>query len=142
MIADSFEARIGVVDDHASFRQVLCHVIAQMDDVTVCWEAGDVGHALQQLEQQRVDLVVADLSLPGASGIDLVRHLTAEHDDVVSIVVSGHTDRAFIDASFRAGAAAFVLKGRPGELRAGIRAALAGDRYLSSGLSSSDLPAG
>lgn len=132
-------ALVGVVDDHPTFRRVLCETVDQASGVRLAWQVEDGVSALHELSAQSVDLVLVDLSLAGMSGIELVRRLSADHPDVVSIVVSGHTERAYVQKSLRAGAVAFVLRGRPAELRDGIRAALNGERYVSPALTVNDL---
>lgn len=110
---------------------MLCEVVDQAHDLRLAWEAVDGPSALCELSRQVVDVVLVDLSLPGMSGIELVRRLNVEHTGVVTVVVSGHTERTYVSESMRAGARAFVLKGRPQELLDGVRAALNDERYVS-----------
>lgn len=124
-------ARLGIVDDHPTFRQALIDVVDQMPDAVVAWNAGGADEAMVHLKNDPVDLMVVDLSLPRVSGIELIRWIVASGRPIVTLVVSGHTERTYVQESFRAGAAAYVLKGRPSELRDGIRSAIGGQRYVS-----------
>jgi DNA-binding NarL/FixJ family response regulator len=131
-------ARVAIVDDHPKFRAVMREVIDQMADVDVAWEAGDALAALDNIATDPVELVVIDLSLPGINGIELIRRLDRGWPGVASLVVTGHTEQAYVDDAFGAGALAYVLKGRPAELRAAVTAALAGQRYASPRVQPSD----
>ena len=128
---NALPARVAIVDDHAKFRTVLREVIEQVPEVSVAWEADDGLAALDRIEADPIDLVVIDLSLPGINGIELIRRIRQRWPDVRTIVVTGHTEQAYVDDAFAAGALAYVLKGRPAELRAGIAAALDVRRYTS-----------
>jgi DNA-binding NarL/FixJ family response regulator len=124
-------ARIAVVEDHDRYRQTMRAVIELMPAMVVAWEAGDGESALELLAEHPVDLVIVDLSLPGVSGIELVSIIQRRWPTTPCVVVSGHAQRRHADRSLEAGARGYMLKGRPAELRDGISAALAGDRYLS-----------
>ncbi len=132
-------ARLAIVDDHTTFRTVLREVIEQMPDVVVAWEADNGLAALDRLDADDVDLVVVDLSLPGINGIELIRRIGARRPTAAAVVVTGHTEQTYVDEAFEAGARAYVLKGRPVELRTAIHTVLAGDRYTSPQI---DAPAG
>lgn len=123
--------RVGIVDDHLRYRQVLRAVVDAMPEVNVAWEVRNGQEALAVLATDLVDVLVVDLSLPGLSGVEVVRRAQMTWPSIAALVVSGHTGQSEIDESFAAGAKAYVLKGNPGELRDGIRATLAGDRYTS-----------
>lgn len=131
-------ARLAIVDDHAKFRKVLREVIELMPEVTVAWESDDGLAALGRITTDPVDLVVIDLSLPGINGIELIRRIGERWPAVTTLVVTGHTEQTYVDDAFTAGALAYVLKGRPAELRAGIAAALDGRRYTSPRIQASD----
>jgi DNA-binding NarL/FixJ family response regulator len=124
-------ARVAIVDDHPKFRSVLREVIEQMPEVSVIWESDDGLAALDRIATDPVDLMVIDLSLPGINGIELIRRIDERWPTVTTLVVTGHTEQTYVDDAFDAGALAYVLKGRPGELRDGIAAALEDRRYTS-----------
>jgi DNA-binding NarL/FixJ family response regulator len=123
--------RVAIVDDHPKFRTVLREVIEQMPEVSVVWESDDGLAALDRIATDPVDLMVIDLSLPGINGIELIRRIDERWPAVTTLVVTGHTEQNYVNDAFDAGALAYVLKGRPAELRAGIAAALGEHRYAS-----------
>lgn len=128
---NALPARVAIVDDHAKFRTVLREVIEQVPEVSVAWESDDGLAALDRIAAEPVDLVVIDLSLPGIDGIELIRRIDERWPAVRTLVVTGHTEQTYVDDAFDAGALAYVLKGRPAELRASIAAALDDRRYTS-----------
>jgi DNA-binding NarL/FixJ family response regulator len=135
-VSGAAPSRLALVEDHDRYRDVLRDVVGMLADVAVAWEAVDGLSALEHFEREAVDLAVIDVSLPRLNGIELIARVTERWPDTVCVAVSGHTEPSFVERAFGAGALAYVLKGRPGDLRDGIGAALAGARYLSPRLES------
>ena len=129
-VADA-PVRVGIVEDHLRYRAVLRAVIEQINGLHAVWEAADGRTALQLLEATPIDLAIVDLSLPEMNGIDVLTAFRRHQPGLSCVIVSGHTEHVYVERSLRAGAAAYVLKGRPADLRDGIAAAVAGGRYLS-----------
>ncbi len=124
--------RILLVDDHKLFREGVKLLIAPHHDLVVVAEAGSVREALPLVERIDFDLLVADVTMPGASGVALVRELRHARRRQQTLVVSMHdaVDRV-VDALI-AGATAYVLKSdAPETLLAGLRAAARGEGFLS-----------
>ena len=76
-----------IVDDHPILRVGLRHVIESQGDLTVCGEAGDAEQALEAIPRLKPDLVLVDLSLPGESGLELIKDLRARNGGVKLLVV-------------------------------------------------------
>lgn len=92
--------------------------------------------AIRVLQAHAPDLVVTELSLPGRSGLDVLRHAHRERlfaeGLTVGIVLTSKTTDPWVSGAFRSGATGYVLKSEPaGEVRAAIRTVLSGERYLS-----------
>jgi DNA-binding NarL/FixJ family response regulator len=134
--------RVGIVEDHRRYREALEATIAMISGITVGWVADDSGDALEKMTADQVDLLIVDLSIPGESGIWLLGRLRETWPDVTCIVVSGHTEVAYVRRAFDAGASAYVVKGRPADLRAGIAAGRRGERFVSPALHMEELGAG
>jgi two-component system uhpT operon response regulator UhpA len=83
------------------------------------------------MNREQVELAIVDLTIPGESGISLISRLRDSWPSTTCIVVSGHTEESYVRRSLDAGACAYVVKGRPADLRAGIAAARRGERYVS-----------
>src|SRR5207302_5124845 len=71
--------RIIIVDDHPLFRKGLEQLINSSDDgFNICGEAGDAAEGMTVIRRLKPDLVIVDLSLPGANGIELIKNIRAE----------------------------------------------------------------
>lgn len=139
--------RILLVDDHAvvrtGYRRLLeldpqCQVVAEFAD-------GDSAYdALQRQPPEKgplAELLVLDLSMPGRSGLDLLRRLNLRWPSLKVLVFSMHDSPAMVGQAFKAGAHGFVTKSsQPAELVDAVRRVMAGERVLSSDLAEQALP--
>ena len=130
--------RIGIVEDHVRYREALQATIDSMPDIEVAWIAEDGFQAMNKMADDPVDLAVVDVSLPGENGIVLIGRIRSNWPSTSCVVLSGHTEPTFVQQSFDAGAMAYVVKGRPGDLRDGIDAGRDRRRYVSPQLSAND----
>lgn len=126
--------RILLVDDHTLLREGLKLIIAPEPDLAVVGAAACAREALALLQRLDVDLAVVDVTMPGASGISVVRELRRRRG-ASSLVLSMHADIALVADAFIAGAAGYVLKSdAPDLLLTAMRAAARGLRFLSPGI--------
>ena len=128
------EIRISIVEDHPVLRDVLVEYIGRLPDVKLCAVSASAEDALKAFDGSDPDLMLVDLSLPGMSGIDLIRELLRRAPDVRCAILSGHRSPAYVREALAAGALGFMLKGDPHEIDLGVEAILAGKRYVSEGL--------
>ena len=120
-----------LVDDHPIVRQGLGRVLAAEFPGIRLVEAVDATSAFLQLRAAPCDLVLLDLTLPGDSGLVVLRRMRREFPAVPVLVVSMHPADQFAPRALQAGAAGYVAKGAdPSELVHAVRAALAGDRHV------------
>jgi len=121
-----------LVDDHPIVRQGLGRVLAtELPDLRVS-EAVDGPSALARLRASQHHLVLLDLTLPGDSGLLVLRRMHREFPEVPVLVVSMHPADQFAQRALQAGAVGYLTKGAdPRELVRAVKIALAGDRYLS-----------
>jgi DNA-binding NarL/FixJ family response regulator len=132
------KSRILVVDDHPLFREGLRQMIERDPELTVCGEAADAAEAMKAIPQYNPDMVIVDISLGGTSGIDLIKTIKAEYDDLPLLVVSMHDESLYAERALRAGAMGYVMKHEPGKnVKAAIHKVLGGEIYLSEKMSSS-----
>ena len=130
--SSSQKSRVFLVDDHTMFREGLRQLIEREPDLMVCGDAADAGSALEAIQSSNPDLVVVDISLGGTSGIDLIKAIKKEHEDLPLLVVSMHDESLYAERALRAGAMGFVMKHEPSKtVKAAIRKVLGGDMYLS-----------
>jgi DNA-binding NarL/FixJ family response regulator len=120
-----------IVDDHSFFRTGLRSVLVE-HGFPVVGEAGTGQAAIPLIERRRPDVVIMDLSMPGMSGIEATRALTARFPSVAVVVMTvSATDTDVLD-SLEAGAAGYLLKDSdPDEIVRGVRAAVDGNTPLS-----------
>jgi DNA-binding NarL/FixJ family response regulator len=134
------QSRLLIVDDHPLFREGLRQMIERNPELTVCGEAADAGEAMQAIAAQKPDLVLVDISLGGASGIDLIKNIKAQFDDLPILVVSMHDESLYAERALRAGAVGYVMKHEPAKtVKAAISKVLAGEIHLSERMSTSML---
>jgi DNA-binding NarL/FixJ family response regulator len=128
--------RILLVDDHELIRNGLGAVIDLEDDLAVIATAGSVAEALASYSDHRPDVVIADLQLQDGTGLDIVRTIRRETDQVGLIVLTMHSGDDQIFAAMEAGASGFVGKDAPaGEVvKAARHAAVSPRSFICAGL--------
>lgn len=123
--------RILVVDDHALIRRGLRQVIGEGWKDAVVGEARNASEALEQVYTKNWDVVVADITMPGRSGLDLLREIKAANPKLPVIILSVHAEEELGVRAIKAGAAGYVSKeSAPDQLVEAIRKVLAGGRYI------------
>lgn len=123
--------RILVVDDHALVRRGLRQVINEGWGSAVVGEARNAGEALELVWKREWDVVIADITMPGRSGLDLLRDIKSARPKLPVIILSMHTEDELGVRVIKAGAAGFVSKeSAPDELVEAIRKVLSGGRYV------------
>jgi DNA-binding NarL/FixJ family response regulator len=134
----SRKSRVFLVDDHTMFREGLRQLIDREAGLTVCGDAASAAEALPGIRSTRPDVVLVDLSLSGASGIDLIKSLKADDENLPVLVVSMHEESLYAERALRAGAMGYVMKHEPAKtVKAAIHKVLAGDMYLSEKMAGS-----
>jgi two-component system invasion response regulator UvrY len=124
--------RILIVDDHAIVRHGLKTLLSEEFHGAAFGEASDAREALEQLRKKEWDFALLDVTLPGKSGLDLLKELKAEWPSLPVLVLSGHPEDQFAVRVLKAGAGGYMTKeSAPEELAKAIRKILAGGRYVS-----------
>jgi DNA-binding NarL/FixJ family response regulator len=130
------KARILIVDDHPMTRSGLVHLISHQPEMTVCGEAEDAAQALDLVANSRPDLMLIDITLPGKSGLELIKDVKAIHSELPMLVLSMHDESLYADRVLRAGARGYITKHEGGDkLMAAIRHVLSGRIYVSESMS-------
>jgi DNA-binding NarL/FixJ family response regulator len=134
------ESRILIVDDHPLFREGLRLMIERHAEWTVCGEASDAQEAMRAIPEQKPDLVIVDISLGNSSGIDLIKSIKGQYDDLPVLVLSMHDESLYAERAMRAKAMGYVMKHEPAKtVQAAIAKVLAGNLYLSEKMSTAML---
>ncbi len=131
------KSRVFLVDDHTMFREGLRQLIERDAGLTVCGDAADSTEAMRGIRESKPDVVLVDISLSGANGIDLIKSIKAEDEDLPVLVVSMHDESLYAERALRAGAMGYVMKHEPAKtMKAAIHKVLGGDMYLSEKMAS------
>ena len=107
--------RILIVDDHPMMREGLRGVINRQPDMLVCGEAENAPQAMSAVRKLAPDLALVDITLPGKSGLELVKDLKAMHPQVVILAISMHDESLYAERMLRAGASGYITKQQPPE---------------------------
>jgi len=127
--------KVLIADDHAILRRGLKEILVRELEGAVCGEAEDAQQVLAQVQSHDWDLVILDITMPGRSGLDVLRDLKAARPKLPVLVLSMHPEDQYGKRVLRAGAAGYMNKeSAPEELIKAIRKVLSGGRYVSPAL--------
>jgi len=130
------QKRIFIVDDHPVFREGLVGLVKREPGWTVCGEADTAPQALTAIERLKPDLVLADIGLPGRSGLELIKDLRAACPELAVLVISMHDEALYAERILRAGGRGYIMKQEgPEKMLQAIRQVLEGQIYLSGRMS-------
>ena len=130
--------RLLIVDDHPLVRRGIAEVLAEGFPGGNITEACDGAEALQAVYDGTFDLVVLDLSLPGRTGLDILKEIRTVRPRLPVLILSTYPESQFATRALRAGASGYLNKGSPPEvLVSAVRKVLAGGKYISASLGES-----
>ena len=116
--------RVLIVDDHPMTRAGLVHVIDHQPDLIVCGEAESAAQALDILDSSRPDLLLIDITLPGKSGLELIKDVKAMQPELL--------ESLYVERALRAGARGYIMKHEATNIMmSAIRRVLRGEIYVS-----------
>ncbi len=128
--------RILIVDDHPIMREGLAQLINHESDLMVCGEAESAEQAVSAVQSLKPDLVLADITLPGKNGLELIKDLQVLRPDLSVLVLSMHDESLYAERVLRAGGRGYVMKQEGGKkLMAAIRHVFSGQVYVSEKMS-------
>ncbi|AKU13968.1 transcriptional regulator, LuxR family [Azoarcus sp. CIB] len=124
--------RVLLADDHAIIRDGLKQILADTEDLAVCGEAANGNEALQLVREQEWDVIVLDISMPGRSGLDLIRLIRDEKPKLPILILSMHHEEQYAVRALHAGASGYLTKESDAELLVqAIRRVARGGVYVS-----------
>jgi two-component system, NarL family, response regulator NreC len=127
--------RVLIVDDHAVVRSGLRMLLEAQEDIEVVGEAGDVREAIFEARAQKPDVILMDVVMPGASGIEGAPDVLKEAPGAKLLVLSMQDDPHYVREAFAAGASGYVLKeAADTEVVGAVREVAAGGRYVHPAL--------
>ena len=124
-----------IADDHAILRRGLKEILMRELEGAVCGEAKDATETLSCIEHGDWDLVILDITMPGRSGLEVLRDLKTARPKLPVLVLSMHPEDQYARRLLKAGASGYMNKeGVPEDLVKAVRKVLAGGRYVSPAL--------
>jgi two-component system, NarL family, response regulator LiaR len=125
--------KVVIVDDHLLVRSGLEAVLVLFDDIELVAQAGTGEEGVELCKQNKPDVVLMDLVMPGMSGVEATRQILQACPGAHVVALTSFSDEALIEETLRAGAIGYLMKNvTADELAAAIRAARAGRSTLAS----------
>jgi DNA-binding NarL/FixJ family response regulator len=125
--------KILIADDHAVVRRGVKEIVAEEFPQAEFGEAGNAAQVLALVHGQKWDLLILDITLPGRSGLEVLRDIKNDYPDLPVLILSMHPEDQFATRTLRAGAAGYLTKEKaPEELVKAIKKILAGGKYVNA----------
>jgi DNA-binding NarL/FixJ family response regulator len=127
--------KILIVDDHAIVREGLSRIIGAENDMIVAGMAKDGTEVIRLMLDNEIDVVVLDISMPGKSGLDLIKDLKQVQPLVKILMLSMYPEERFAMRSIKAGASGYLTKEMaPDEIVSAVRTIYSGRKYITPAL--------
>jgi two-component system invasion response regulator UvrY len=124
--------RVAIADDHPLVRAGLRQVVHDEPSMQVVGEASDADETIALASAVQPDVLLLDISMPGAPFPSLLRHLTTSFPELRVLVITMHAEEQFALRALREGAAGYLTKDRPpAEIVTAIQQVVRGERYLT-----------
>lgn len=125
--------RIVIADDHAIVREGLKRIVSSVNGLQVVGEAADGTEVMQRVRELSFDVLMLDLSMPGRSGMELIRLVRAEKPKLRILVLSMHQEMQYAVRAIKSGASGYLTKeSAPAQLEQAIRKIAAGGAFISA----------
>jgi DNA-binding NarL/FixJ family response regulator len=125
--------RIVIADDHAIVREGLKRIVSSAEGMEVIGEAANGIEALQRVRELEFDVLMLDLSMPGRSGMELIKMVKADKPRLRILVLSMHQEMQYAVRAIKSGASGYLTKeSAPAQLEQAIRKIAAGGAFISS----------
>ena len=126
------QSSVVLVEDHRMFREQLAHLINQAEDMKVSGEADNVQEGFEVIRRLRPNIAIIDISLKGASGLELLKELRTHQIDVPALVLSMHEEALYAERAMRAGASGYITKHEASaDVLVAVRRIIGGEIYLN-----------
>ena len=125
--------RVIIADDHQILREGLKQLLLAAGDLDVVGEAADGNEVLQRVRTLGCDVLLLDMSMPGRSGVELIRQVKSEKPKLRSLVLSMHEEHQYAVRAIRAGASGYLTKeSAAAQLVAALRKVAGGGAFISA----------
>ena len=127
--------RVIVADDHPILRAGLVSVLNASSDLRVVGEAGNGAEVLRTIRDVAFDVLLLDVSMPGKSGLDLMRQIRKDNPRLPILIVSSHPEDQYALRAIKAGASGYVTKmSAPADLVTAVRTVSNGRKFITPAL--------
>ena len=127
--------RVAIADDHPIVREGLRRIVSDDGGISVPGEASSAVELFRLLKSTAVDVVLLDVSMPGATFIETLQDLRREHPSIKVLVISAHPEDQWAMRSLQAGASGYLTKDHsPEQLVLAIRRVARGGKYVSESM--------
>ena len=127
--------KILIADDHTIFREGLKHILAEYPDLVVADEANNGQEVLDKIWKNNYDMVLLDITMPGMTGLEVLKQLKNEKPKLPVLILSMHPEEQYAIRVLRAGASGYLTKeSAPDELITAIRKISQGRKYITPSL--------
>ncbi len=127
--------KVLIVDDHTIVREGLRRILEDTSDIVVTGEASSAQEVVNKVKNNNFDIVLLDISLPGRSGLDVLKQLKSINPDLPVLILSMHSEEQYAIRSLRAKASGYLTKeSASDELIKAIRKVAQGRKYITSSL--------
>lgn len=125
--------RIVIADDHSIVREGLKRIVSSIEDMEVAGEAGNGTEVMQRVRELAFDVLVLDLSMPGRSGMELIKLIRGEKPQLRILVLSMHQELQYAVRAIKNGASGYLTKeSAPDQLEQAIRKVASGGAFISA----------
>lgn len=127
--------KIFIADDHSLIREGIKNLISSESDIKIIGESSNPHEVLEQLKKLKPDVIVLDISMPGKSGLDLLKEIKIQLPEIKVLMMSMLPEEQFAKRTLKAGASGYITKtSLPEEFIIAIRRVASGRKYVSQNL--------
>jgi DNA-binding NarL/FixJ family response regulator len=127
--------KVLIADDHPVIREGLKQILKKVDAISFIDEAIDGNETIDKIEKNEFDLIIMDISMPGKTGLDILKTLKDKNEKAHILILSVHPQEQYAIRAFKLGASGYLCKNSVyEELATAIKTILAGGRYISPAL--------
>jgi two-component system invasion response regulator UvrY len=121
-----------IADDHGLIREGIKKILGDEPDMKIVAEAKNSDEVLELIKKKQMDIILLDITMPGKSGLDIIKDLRKINKKVYVLILTMHPEDSFAFRAFKAGASGYITKENTGnELIKAIRKIKSGGKYVS-----------
>jgi DNA-binding NarL/FixJ family response regulator len=124
-----------IVDDHTIVRDGLKQILSDSQDIDVVGEAADGSEAIKEIQKNKADVVLLDISMPGKNGLEVLKWIKKEQPELPVLILSMHAEDQYAMRALRAGAAGYITKQSASkQLVSAIHKVAGGGKFITESL--------